>query len=331
MPSIPIAAVPLITIALIYGFLNGKNDSANVVGPLISTRALGFRGALLVAALSNAAGPFLFGVAVAKTIGSGVVAPEAITLPVIYAALLAAVFWNTITLLLGFPSSASHALVGGLIGAALIGYGTDAVLMSGVITVVLALVLSPLLGLIAGFVVIRVVYFLARGASPRINNDFRHGQLLAAILLGMGHGSNDSQKTMGLITLGLVATGALQHFAVPLWVITVSAAAVAGGTLFGGRRTIRTISYKFFHIRPVHGFAAQSASSLVVLCAGLLGGPVSTSHVLSSAIVGTGCADRVQMVRWQVAERIVFSWVVTIPSAASFAIVMYLGLGTLLH
>ena len=331
MPSLPIEAVPLVMIALLFGFLNGKNDSANVVGPLISTHALGFRSALLVAALAEGTGPFLFGVAVAKTIGNGVVAPEAITLPVIYAALLAAVFWNMVTLVLGIPSSASHALVGGLIGAALIGYGTDAVLTSGVITVVLALILSPLIGLIAGFVVIRVIYFLARGASPRINNDFRHGQLAAAVLLGMGHGSNDSQKTMGLITLGLVATGSLDHFAVPLWVVAASAAAVAGGTLFGGRRTIRTVSYKFFRLRPVHGFAAQTASSLVVLCAGLLGGPVSTSHVLSSSIVGTGCADRVQMIRWQVAERIVFSWIVTIPSAASVAIVTYLGLATLLH
>jgi PiT family inorganic phosphate transporter len=326
MPSLSLQAVPLIAIALLYGFLNGKNDAANVIAPLISTHALPYRRAFILAAIAEGTGPFLFGVAVAKTIGSGVIAPEAITLPVIYAAMLAAITWNTLTLRLGFPSSSSHALVGGLIGAAWISYGTDAVLFSGVLKVVLALFLSPVLGLIAGYVVVKIIYALAYNATPHINKWFQHGQLISALTLGMAHGSNDAQKTMGLITLGLAATGSLATFYVPGWVIVVSAAAMASGTLFGGRHTIRTVGRKFYRIRPVHGFAAQTASSVIILVAGLLGGPVSTSHVVSSALVGGGSADRVQMIRWNVAERIVFSWFVTIPSAASAAVVMYFAL-----
>jgi PiT family inorganic phosphate transporter len=326
MPLLSLQAVPLIAIALLYGFLNGKNDAANVIAPLISTHALPYRRAFILAAIAEGTGPFLFGVAVAKTIGSGVIAPEAITLPVIYAALLAAIVWNTLTLRLGFPSSSSHALVGGLIGAAWISYGTDAVLFSGVLKVVLALFLSPVLGLIAGYVVVKIIYALAYNATPHINKWFQHGQLISALTLGMAHGSNDAQKTMGLITLGLAATGSLATFYVPGWVIVVSAAAMASGTLFGGRHTIRTVGRKFYRIRPVHGFAAQTASSVIILAAGLLGGPVSTSHVVSSALVGGGSADRVQMIRWNVAERIVFSWFVTIPSAAAAAVVMYFAL-----
>jgi PiT family inorganic phosphate transporter len=331
MPSLSLQAVPLILIALLFGFLNGKNDAANSIAPLISTHALDYRRAFVLAAIAEGTGPFLFGVAVAKTIGNGVIAPEAITLPVIYAALLAAILWDTLTLRLGFPSSSSHALVGGLIGAAWIGYGLDAILAAGVIKVVLALFLSPLLGLIAGFATVKIIYALAYRASPRINQWFKRGQLLSAVMLALSHGSNDAQKTMGLITLGLAASGSLHEFYVPGWVVAVSAAAMASGTLFGGKHTIRTVGHKFYRIRPVHGFSAQTASSLIVLGAGLLGGPVSTSHVVSSAVVGAGSAQRVQMIRWNVAERIVFSWFVTIPSAAASAVVLYITFGLLAH
>jgi PiT family inorganic phosphate transporter len=200
-----------------------------------------------------------------------------------------------------------------------------------VLKVVLALFLSPMLGLIGGFLIIKLIYALASHATPHVNKWFQRGQLISALTLGMAHGSNDAQKTMGLITLGLAATGSLSTFYVPGWVIVVSAAAMASGTLFGGRHTIRTVGQKFYRIRPVHGFGAQTASSLIILAAGLLGGPVSTSHVVSSALVGGGSADRVQMVRWNVAERIVFSWFVTIPSAASAAVVMYAALGMLVR
>ena len=331
MFSLPLPAVPLIVMALIFGFLNGKNDSANIVAPLTSTRALGYQQALVLAALAEGTGPFLFGVAVAQTIGSGLLAPNAITLPVIYAAVFAAIVWNTLTLVLGIPSSASHALAGGLIGAAWIGYGPDALLLPGLLKIVLALFLSPVLGLVAGYLVVRILYFLAAGASPRINHWFQRGQLGMAVMLGLAHGSNDAQKTMGLITLGLVATGTLDRFEVPLWVVVASAAALAGGTLFGGQRTMRTVGQKYYRIRPLDGFSAQSASSGVVLGAALFGGPVSTSHVVSSAIVGAGSAERVQMIRWRVAGRIVMSWFVTIPSAASVAVLLYVILQPLVH
>lgn len=323
MLSLPLQAIPLVFMALMFGFLNGKNDSANIVAPLVSTHALGYRQALLLATAAEGIGPFLFGVAVAKTIGSGLLAPEVITLPIVYAAVFSAILWNTLTLVLGIPSSASHALAGGLIGAAWIGYGPDAILFSGLLKIILALFLSPVLGLVVGFIAVRILYFLAWGASPRINNWFRRGQLGMAVALGLSHGSNDAQKTMGLITLGLVATGTLEQFYVPLWVVIASAAAMASGTFFGGQRTIRTVGGKYYRIRPVHGLGAQAASAFVVLSAGLFGGPVSTSHVVSSAIVGAGSAERIQMIRWEVAERIVFSWFVTIPSAASVAILLY--------
>jgi len=326
MLSLPPQVVPLILLALLFGFLNGKNDSANIVAPLISTHALDYRRALWLAALAEGTGPFLFGVAVAETVGRGLIAPKAITLPVVYAALLAAILWNFVTLLLGVPSSASHALAGGLIGAAWIGYGPRAVLAGGLVKIILALFLSPVLGLFVGFGVVRAIYALASQASPRINRWFQRGQLPVAVALGLAHGSNDAQKTMGLIILGLVATNRLDRFYVPSWVIALSALAIASGTLFGGQRTIRTLGRKFYRIRPIHGFSAQAASTAIVLAAALLGGPVSTSHVVSSALVGAGSADRVQMIRWHVAERIMFSWFVTIPSAALVAALLHIAL-----
>ncbi len=331
MPSLPLPVVPLILLALMFGFLNGKNDSANIVAPLISTHALDYRRALWLAALAEGTGPFLFGVAVAETVGRGLIAPKAITLPVVYAALLAAILWNFVTLLLGIPSSASHALAGGLIGAAWIGYGPHTVLIGGLVKIVLALFLSPILGLFVGFGVVRAIYALASQASPRINRWFQGGQLPVAVALGLAHGSNDAQKTMGLIVLGLMATGSIEQFYVPSWVIALSALAIASGTLFGGQRTIRTLGRKFYRIRPIHGFGAQAASTAIMLAAALLGGPVSTSHVVSSTLVGAGSADRVQMIRWHVAERIAFSWFVTIPSAASLAVLVHLALRVAVH
>ncbi|MCL4237738.1 MAG: inorganic phosphate transporter family protein [Anaerolineae bacterium] len=325
MLSLPLPVVPLILLALLYGFLNGRSYAANIVAPLISTHALNYRRALWLAALAALVGPFLYGVAVAETVGRGLIAIQAITLPVVYAALLAANFWNTVAQRLGFPTSTSHSLAGGLIGAAWIGYGRHAVLMGGLIKIVLALLLSPVLSLLVGFATARAIYGLAWAfhAPPRINRWFQRGQLPVAVALGLAHSSNDAQKTMGLIVLGLVATDSLDRFYVPFWVIALSALVFAAGSLFGSQRTIRTVGGKFYHIRPIHGFSAQAASTVITLGAGLLGGPVSTSHVVSSALVGAGSADRVQMIRWNVAERIVFSWFVTVPVVAFIAVMLY--------
>lgn len=323
MFSLSVEALLLVAIALVFDFYNGLHDSSNVVATVISTRALSPRRALLMAAVANALGPLVFGVAVATTIGHEVVADEAVTLPVVYAALLAAIGWNIITLLLGIPSSTSHALIGGIMGAVWAGHGLDAVEPAGLTKVLMALLLSPILGMLAGYWIVKLSYFLASGATPHANRWFQRGQLLTAATLAMSHGSNDAQKTMGIITLGLVATGALETFSVPLWVILLSAGAIAAGTLFGGWSLIRTLGGRFYRVRPIHGFSAQAASSAVILGAALLGGPVSTTHVVSSAIVGAGSAERVQKVRWGVVSNIVVSWFLTIPAAAGLGALIY--------
>jgi PiT family inorganic phosphate transporter len=277
-----------------------------------------------MAAIAEGIGPLIFGVAVATTIGHDVVEAKAVTLPVVYASLLAAITWNLITLTVGIPSSTSHALIGGIMGAVWAGFGLDSILLSGLTKILLALFLSPILGMIAGFVIVKLSYFLAHGATPHINVWFKRGQLLTATTLALSHGANDAQKTMGIIALGLVATGSLDSFHIPLWVILSSAAAMGAGTLFGGWSLIRTLGGKFYRVRPVHGFGAQTASTLVILCAALLGGPVSTTHVVSSAIVGAGSADRIQKVRWGVVSNIVISWFLTIPAAMGFGALVYM-------
>ncbi len=323
MPSFSPEALVFIAIALVFGFFNGLHDSSNVVATVISTRALNPRAALWIAAIANAVGPLIFGVAVATTIGHEVVAPEAVTLPVVYAAILAAIGWNVITLLFGIPSSTSHALIGGIMGAVWWGYGFESLTPEGMTKVLAALFFSPLIGMLAGYWTVKLLFFMARGASPHVNVWFKRGQLLTSTMLALSHGSNDAQKTMGIITLGLVATGDLTTFRVPLWVIYISAGAIGLGTLFGGWSLIRTLGGKFYRVRPVHGFSAQAASSAVILGAALLGGPVSTTHVMSSAIVGAGSAERVQKVRWGVVNNIVISWLLTIPASALLSALIY--------
>jgi PiT family inorganic phosphate transporter len=319
-----VETILLIVIALVFGFYNGLHDSSNVVATVISTRALSPRRALWMAAIAEGTGPLIFGVAVATTIGDEVVAREAVTLPVVYAALLAAIGWNVVTLLLGIPSSTSHALVGGIVGAVWAGYGLDSIQTAGLTKVLTALFLSPILGGLAGYWFVKFLFFLARGATPRINAWFKRGQLITAVTLAVSHGSNDAQKTMGVIALGLVATGHLHTFHVPLWVILTSAGAIGVGTLFGGWSLIRTLGRGFYHVRPIHGFSAQGASSIVILGAALLGGPVSTTHVVSSAIVGAGSAERVQKVRWGVVQNIVMSWFLTIPAVSVASALIYM-------
>ena len=317
----------LVIIALAFGFFNGLHDSSNVVATVISTRAMRPRSALWMAAIANGVGPLIFGVAVATTIGHEVVAEEAVTIPVVYASLLAAIVWNVITLLFGIPSSTSHALIGGIMGAVWAGFGLEAIELAGLTKIMVALFLSPILGMIAGYWIVKISLFLARGATPHVNVWFQRGQVLTATTLALSHGSNDGQKTIGIITLGLVATGSLETFTVPMWVIIASAIAIALGTLFGGWSLIRTLGAKFYRVRPIHGFSAQTASSAVILGAALLGGPVSTTHVVSSAIVGAGSAERVQKVRWGVVNNIVLSWFLTIPAAAAFGALIYALIG----
>jgi PiT family inorganic phosphate transporter len=305
----------LIAIALIFDFFNGFNDSASIVATAIASRAMSPRRALVFTAVSQFIGPFLFGVAVATTVGKGLVEPHAVTVPVVLAGVLAAIVWNRITWWFALPSSSSHALVGGLMGAVILSGGFTAIHFDGLIKVLLALFLAPPLGFIAGFMILRWTFYVARDSSPRINFMFRYGQMLTCIGLGLSHGTNDSQKTMGIITLGLVSAGVIPNFEVPLWVIAVSAAAISLGTVLGGWRLIRTVGGRMYTVRAVHGFTAHIASTIVILGAALLGGPVSTTQVISSTIMGAGAAERISKVRWGVAQEMVVAWGLTIPAA----------------
>jgi len=309
----------MLALAVLFDFLNGIHDSSNIVATMISSRAFRPAVALGVTALAEFLGPFIFGVAVAKTIAHDIVSPESITIQVLLAALISAILWNLITWFLGIPSSSSHALFGGLIGAVGVGAGLKAIQLAGLEKVLLALFISPILGLVLGYLFTKVIFFLARGATPKINWFFRRTQIITGIALAFSHGTNDAQKTMGVITLGLLITGYLTTFTVPVWVIALSAGAIALGTGLGGWRLIRTLGGKFYKIRPVHGFAVQMTSALVVLGASLVGGPVSTTQVVSSAIMGVGSAERVSKVRWGVAGEIAIAWLVTIPATALVA------------
>jgi len=314
--SFPIKAVIITVIALVFDFLNGFHDSSNIVATIIASRALSPRKALLLASTAEFAAPFLFGVAVASTIGSEIVDPNVITVEVITASLIGAIVWNLITWYFGLPSSSSHALIGGMLGSVFISVGPAAIQSRGVIKVLVALFVSPPLGLICGYLAMRATLFLVSGASPRVNLFFKRGQILTALALALGHGTNDAQKTMGIITMALVTLGIQSHFAVPTWVILACALAISLGTATGGWRIIRTLGSKFYRIRPVHGFTAQASAATIILAAALLGGPVSSTQVISSAIMGVGSAERISKVRWGVVGDILTTWVVTIPAAA---------------
>jgi len=308
--------IVVIALSLLFDFLNGVHDSSNVVATMISSRAFSPRMALGVTALANFLGPFIFGVAVAETIGHEIVIAEAISTQVLVAALISAILWNVLTWYLGFPSSSSHALIGGLIGAVVIGAGWQAIQLGGLEKVLIALFTSPIIGFAFGYLILRLIYILSWNATPRINVLFKRGQLVTALALALSHGTNDAQKTMGIITLALVTGGYLSTFAVPTWVILICAFMIALGTAVGGWKLIRTLGGKFFKIRPADGFASQLAGAAVIIGASLFGGPVSTTQVVSSAIMGVGAAERVNKVRWKVAQEIAVAWLLTIPATA---------------
>lgn len=318
--------VLLILAALLFDFLNGFHDSSNVVSTMVVSGAMEPGPALWLAALGEFAGPFLFGVAVAKTIGAEVLSAQEVTVPAIIAALLGAVLWNLFTWFLRLPSSSSHALIGGLVGAISSVSGLGSIRPAGLGKVFLALFLAPILGLAAGYLFLRAVRFGAMGATPHINRFFRLAQVPASLALALSHGTNDGQKTMGIITMGLVAAGRLSEFAVPPWVVALCAGTLALGTLSGGLRIVRTLGTRIYRIRPLHGFSAQVVSTTVILGAALLGGPVSTTQVVGSSIIGAGAAERLSKVRWSVFGHFLLTWLLTIPAAALVAAVFRLAL-----
>jgi len=319
----PFSLILLIGLAVIFDFLNGVNDSSNIVATMISSRAISPRVALALTAVAEFSGPFIFGVAVANTIGHEIVASEQLNIEVIIAALLSAIAWNILTRLLGIPSSSSHALIGGIIGAVAISAGFQAIKMSGVTKVLISLFASPIIGFIAGILIANLVFLLSWKSSPKVNGVFKKLQIITSLGLALSHGTNDAQKTMGIITLGLLISGMIPTFQVPMWVVVLCAAAIALGTSVGGWQLIRTLGSKFYKIRPVHGFASQITSAAVILTASLVGGPVSTTQVVSTAIMGVGAAERMSKVRWGVAGEIASAWLFTIPSTALLAAGIY--------
>jgi PiT family inorganic phosphate transporter len=316
--------IAILILAVIFDFLNGFHDSSNIVATVIFSRALHPRVALIIAAIAEFLGPFLFGVAVARTIGNDLLTDKALSEQVVMAALMAAVLWNLLTWYLGMPSSSSHALLGGLLGAALLYTQTLSVIrIDGLTKIVLALLLSPVAGLIMGFIVMRITLWLVRNATPRVSTVFRRLQIVTLIGLALSHGTNDAQKTMGVLTLTLFLTGRIASFYVPVWVIALSASAIALGTAFGGWRLIRTLGGRIYRIRPIHGFTSQIAGAAVILTSALFGGPVSTTQVLSSSIVGAGAAERFNKVRWTILRDMALAWVLTIPATALASILIF--------
>ena len=320
LPSVVI----ILALVLACAYLIGVHGSASIVATVISSRALGPRQAMLMAVVGMSVGPFLFGAAVANTLVNELVTTEASTVHVIIAGLIGALLWSIITTSLRIPSTISQALIGALVGAALAGYGIPALIPDGLIKALAGLFLSPLLGMIVGFWVVRILYWLSSAASPRINQWFKRGQVLAAMLMAISFGANNGQKIAGVLMLGLIATGFLHLTDAPTWVIAVSALGMAIGGIVGGWRLIHTLGGKFYKIRPIHGFSAQVASGAVITTASLLGGPVSGTQVITSAIVGAGGADRIQQVRWGVMQNIAVGWLLTMPISALIGALAYL-------
>ena len=317
------AFILLLITSLIFDFLNGFHDSSNIVATPIASRAMSPRKILYLAAAAHFIGPFLFGVAVAETIGTGLTDPANVTMPVLIAAMSSAVIWNIVTWWLGIPSSSSHALIGGLVGAVIISAGMEAINPAGLIKVTIALFISPILGLIVGYLLMNLTLFIMRGAKPSVDGFFKTSQIFTATGLALSHGANDAQKTMGIITLGLMVEGVITEFAVPFWVIFASASMIALGTALGGWRLIKTLGFRIYKIRPVHGFVSQISGSAIILSAAVMGAPVSTTQVMSSSIMGAGSAERASKVRWKVGQEMLIAWVLTIPISAILAVILY--------
>ncbi|MCB9365915.1 MAG: inorganic phosphate transporter [Calditrichaeota bacterium] len=312
-----ILVVTIILVALVFDFLNGFHDSANSIATIVSTRVLTPRKAVLWAAFFNLVAAFLFDVHVAKTIGKGLIELAAINEYVILSGLLGAIAWNLITWYYGIPSSSSHALMGGYAGAAVAHAGFGAVLYSGWTKTVIFIAVAPIMGMVMGFILMASVMWIFHGRqSSNVNRGFRKLQLVSAAAYSIGHGTNDAQKTMGVITGLLVTAGVLSKFEVPYWVILMSHLAIALGTLFGGWRIVRTMGQKITKLKPAGGFSAETAGAITLLVTAFSGIAVSTTHTISGAIMGVGATRRASAVRWGLAGNIVIAWILTIPASA---------------
>jgi len=317
--------VSVITLAVIFDFINGFHDTANAIANSVSTRVMTPRQAIILAALMNLVGA-LSGTAVAKTVGSGLVMPISVTQVTILSALASAVLWNLLTWYFGIPSSSSHALLSSLVGAAVATSGTDVIIIGGVLKIFGALILTPLLCFFLGWLVMFVLTrFLAHSNPSRVNNVSKRLQIFSAAFMAFSHGNNDAQKTMGIIAMALFSYGAITAFEVPNWVIFLCALAMALGTAAGGWRIIKTLGVKLASMKPINGFAADTTAASVIEVASQFGLPLSTTHIMTSAIMGVAASNRVSAVRWGIGGNIVVTWVLTIPLCGLMAwIICYL-------
>ncbi len=320
------AIILLIVLALLFDFLNGFHDAANSIATVVATRVLSPNLAVIWAAFFNFIAFMFFGLHVASTIGKGIIDANIVDLHIIFATLVAACIWNLITWWFGIPTSSSHALIGGLVGAAIMKSGPGAIVASGMIKTVAFIVISPTLGLILGLFIGVIVYRLFQRSTPRhVDQIFRKGQLFSAALYSLGHGGNDAQKTMGIIAITLYTGGVLgDKFYVPDWVVVSCNSAIALGTLFGGWRIVKTMGNKITKLRPVDGFCAETGGAVTLYIASFFGIPVSTTHTITGAIVGVGSLKRLSAVKWGVAGKIVWAWIITIPAAATLSMISYL-------
>jgi PiT family inorganic phosphate transporter len=314
----------LIGVALVFDYINGFHDAANSIATVVSTRVLSPGQAVIWAAFFNFVAAFGFGTAVAKTIGNGMIDIHAVTFGVIFGGLIGAIVWDLITWYFGLPTSSSHALIGGYAGAAVARYGFGAIIPSGWTKTLVFIVIAPLIGLVLGFLITVAIMWIFQRKSPKsVDKTFRRLQLVSAAAYSLGHGTNDAQKTMGIIAGVLFTAGYLKTFYIPIWVILAAHSAIGLGTLSGGWRIIHTMGSKITKLQPVGGFAAETAGAITLFLASSFGIPVSTTHTITGAIVGVGATRRLSAVRWGVAGRIVWAWILTIPMAAIMGAVTY--------
>lgn len=315
-----------IVLALLFDFFNGMNDAANSIATIVTTKVLSPLTAVVWAAMWNFAAAFFFGVHVATTVGKGIVEPQAVNEYLILASLIGSVIWVYACTQLGLPISVSHALIGGLIGPALLKHGPSVLVMSGIIKVSLFIVLSPLIGFFIAYSIMILTMLIVRRTAPlKVENTFRVLQLFSSAIFSLGHGSNDAQKTMGIISVLLFSTGMIgPQFYVPTWVIFAAYTAIALGTLTGGWKVIRTIGVGLTDLKPVHGFCAETAGASTLIFTALLGIPVSTTHTITGAIIGVGVTRSFGSVRWKLAKKIVWAWILTIPSTMIVSALFYL-------
>jgi PiT family inorganic phosphate transporter len=321
----------LVGLVLVFDFINGFHDSANSIATVVSTKVLSPIFAVFLAATFNFIAFLIFPLRVATTIGKGVINPDIVTLSLIASAVTAAIIWNLITWWWGLPSSSSHTLVGGLVGAAVAGSGFDSVIYSGVFKIGIFIVIAPLLGMVTSFIISTIVLTIVKNNSPSgVDKHFRRLQLISASAFSLGHGGNDAQKSMGIIWVALIATGKVAKDApIDLWIVLSCQAAIALGTLFGGWRIVKTMGQKITKLKPFEGFCAETAGALTLFMATHFGIPVSTTHTITGSIIGVGATKRASAVKWGVTTKIFWAWILTIPVSAFMGAVIYMTLSVL--